>query len=98
MGFVVDHSTIAAAAKHLVGAGPVVHKHVGTARHGVGTITGAIDRGLVDIVLLHRCFNVDIGVARDAAVLVAAIDGVFHDGALAPKVHARDVVVAVAFC
>ena len=74
----------------------VVHEHVGATGDRLVAIAGAVDGGLVAAALHHRRFNINIGVTRDAAIVVAAVDGILHDGVGCLVVNAGDVVVAVA--
>ena len=92
----VEDLTITAATEDLVGRGAVVHEHVGASADGQVTMTAAVDGGLVAVALARGCLHINIGVSSDAGVVVAAIDGILHDGVVTQKVDAGDIVVTVA--
>ena len=88
--------TITSTTKYLIGIGAVIHEYIGTTGYGLTTIAGTIDVCLIATALHHRRFYINIGIARDTAILITAIDGIVHNGILTLVVHTGDVVVAEA--
>ena len=81
---VID-AAVASSAIDLVGIGTSVHIYVGTSADGLCTIATAIDAGCVSVLygLVNGCLYVDVGIEGDAAVVVAAIDGIVHQSIFA---------------